>query len=96
MARTGYVLYGYFVVDVVNTRMQHNEVVELDALVQRGLYSSRTEAIRDAVNRLIASIRETDLIESHRRAYAEDSAIDDLAVTTASRRAYRRMVESEG
>ena len=89
-------MYSHIVVDIVNTRMPHQEVVELDALVQRGLYSSRTEAIRDAVSRLIASIREADLIESHRRAYAQDSSVDDSAITAASKRAYQKMVEDDG
>ena len=95
MTGVDYVLYSQTVVDIVNTRMHHDEVAELDTFVQRGLYSSRTEAIRDAVNRLISSIREADLVESHRRAYADDSPVDDSVVIAAGRRAYRRMVEND-
>ncbi len=88
-----YEMYTKKVVSVVNTRMQPDEVVALDDLVKRGLYSSRTDAIRDAVNRLILAVHEADLVESHRRAYS-DGADDDRVAVVASRREYRRMVET--
>lgn len=89
-------MYAACMVDVVNTRMQHQAVAALDELVRRGLYASRTEAIRDAVATLLKSVREADIVESHRLAYAVDQPVDDDAfVARVGRRAYRRMVEDD-
>ncbi len=41
------------VMDVVQVRLNRNSLTMLDQLVNKGIYSSRSEAVRDAVRRFI-------------------------------------------
>ena len=91
---TSYDLYTVNVVAIVNLRMSDEEIADLDALVGPDRYPTRSEAIRDAVARLVQVIREDVIVESHRRAYAEVDG-DDEAVLRRSRQAVRHMIETD-
>jgi Arc/MetJ-type ribon-helix-helix transcriptional regulator len=74
--------------------MSAREVAALDQLVDQGRYRSRTEAIRDAVGRLLKELAEQELVESHRLAYADDDP-SDTSVVRRSRRAVRALIEED-
>lgn len=91
---TSYEMYAFDMVAVVNLRMSDEEIHDLDALVGPGRYPTRSEAIRDAVARLVQVIREDVIVESHRQAYAVVD-IDDDVVLRRSRQAMRDMIETD-
>lgn len=75
---------------MITVRMSDDRVKELDALVAAGAYSTRAEAVRDAVDRLLKTLEEEAIdraiIDGYTRipptpeeeAWAEWSTVDSI------------------
>jgi Arc/MetJ-type ribon-helix-helix transcriptional regulator len=72
----------------ISVRLPDEATTTIDELVDAGAYATRTAFVTDAINRRLRTIREEQISEMYRRAYAEPPA-DDAAVwaANASRRA---------
>jgi Arc/MetJ-type ribon-helix-helix transcriptional regulator len=52
-------------------RIPERDLAALDEAVRAGRFASRAAAVREALDRLLASEREREIAEEYRRAYAQ-------------------------
>ena len=50
-------------------RIPTDQLEQLDALIERGLFANRTEALRAALARLLVDARDEAIADSYRRGY---------------------------
>jgi len=55
----------------VPVRLTERDVAELDALIERGRFANRSDALREALARLLREEREREIDEAYRRGYGE-------------------------
>jgi Arc/MetJ-type ribon-helix-helix transcriptional regulator len=60
----------------IAVRFDDSEVEELDALIERGLFANRTEAVRAALRSLLKAERERELVEQYRRAFETQPQVE--------------------
>jgi Arc/MetJ-type ribon-helix-helix transcriptional regulator len=77
----------------ITVRLPKELIEELDGMIERGRFASRTEAVRVALEDLMAETREAELddaIVAGYRAVPDDDEFDAMAMANA-----RAMVEEE-
>jgi Arc/MetJ-type ribon-helix-helix transcriptional regulator len=55
----------------IAVRIPERDLAALDEAVRAGRFASRAAAVREALDRLLASEREREIAEEYRRAYAQ-------------------------
>lgn len=55
----------------IAVRLSNEDLLQLDAAVNRGEFASRAEAVRAGLELVLARQREREIAEEYRRAYAE-------------------------
>jgi Arc/MetJ-type ribon-helix-helix transcriptional regulator len=75
-------------------RIPDEKAEALDRLVEKGRFASRSEAMREGLDRLLAEEREREIEDAYRRAH--ERAPDDEAAGQAGLAAFSAWAESEG
>lgn len=80
----------------ISIRLPDADTAAIDELVDAGRYANRTAFVADAVHAALDEVRERQVAEAYRRAYA-DHPEDDAAqwAVSASQRAFERMEPDE-
>jgi len=55
----------------IPVRIPNEDADRLDAIVASGRYASRSDALRQGLERILREERDREIVESYRRAYAE-------------------------
>ena len=55
----------------IPVRIPQEDANRLDAIVASGRYASRSDALRQGLDRILREERDREIVESYRRAYAE-------------------------
>lgn len=55
----------------IPVRIPEEDADRLDAIVASGRYASRSDALRQGLDRILREERDREIVESYRRAYAE-------------------------
>jgi Arc/MetJ-type ribon-helix-helix transcriptional regulator len=89
----------------IPVRIPEEDAEALDAAVARGDYASRSDAIRQAIDLLLKKLRDDEIADEYRRAYAEhpqEEWIGELGIwalteiVTAEERESERGAEQPG
>lgn len=80
----------------MSVRLSEAQVKALDRAVLAGRFATRTEALRDLVERFARDERESELAERFRRAYSTPPSADERDLHAFEDEAARRLLGGEG